>query len=110
MQGHLRRKIKRGLDVTKHILMLSAATAALLAVPALAETTISTAETTAKKTSATGDLTIGSTGSVTISTANSPVLEMDSSNFILNQGVLANAGQTGAIGVFVNATANPVVP
>ena len=98
--------------MTKHILMLSAATAALLAAPAFAAgpTTITTTVTTAQSTSTTGDLTISSTGAVQVNTANAPVVTMNSSNFVENDGTIANQGTTGAIGIFVNATTNPVVP
>lgn len=96
--------------MTKHSLMLSAATAALLAAPAFAAgpTTISTTVFTAQSTSVTGDLTITSTGAVQVNAATTPVVTMDSSNTVTIQGALANQGKDGAVGVFINATTHPV--
>lgn len=106
-------------SVTKRMLMLSVASAALFASPVLAQTTppsldITTATTTAVTTAtACGattacDITIESTGSITI-TAASPVVTINSNNAVTNSGTISNKNTTGAIGVDIltGFTANP---
>jgi len=85
----------------KHVLMLTAATAALLSGQALADTTITTAVTTAQATSSGGNITIGTTGSIVI-TAGSPALTINSSNSVVNSGAIKNTGTTSAIGVQID--------
>ncbi len=91
--------------MNKRALMLSAATVALLTVPAEAAgpTTISTIETTAQKTSATGDLTINSGGGINLKSATVPLLTIDSSNTVNNGGALTAQGQTTATAVQIQA-------
>lgn len=92
--------------MNKHALMLTAATVALLAGPAFAATTITTKQTTAQKTSTTGDLTIDTGGSVVI-TAASPAVEIDSANSVSLSVVgatISNLNTTNAIGVQLDAT------
>jgi hypothetical protein len=77
--------------------MLSAATAALVAAPVFAATTITTGVSTKQQTSTTGDLVISQSGAVAISIAGTPAVELNSDNFVLNQGNIANTGVNGAI-------------
>jgi hypothetical protein len=95
--------------LNKRALLLSAATAALLAGPAFAAgpTTISSATTTALKTSTSGDITIDANGSVTI-TAASPVITIDSSNSVTNSGTISNKNTTSAIGVKIDLSSGPL--
>src|SRR5689334_12619901 len=83
--------------------MLSAAAAALLAAPALADTTLTTVETTTQKTSATGNLTINSGAGVTLKSATAPLIEIDSSNTVNNGGALTGADQGNATAVIIDA-------
>lgn len=83
--------------------MLSAAAAALLAGPALADTTLTKVETTAQKTSVTGNLTINSGAGINFKSATVPLLEMDSSNTVNNGGSLNGASQDTATAVIVDA-------
>ena len=89
----------------KRALMLTAATVALLSGPANADTPISTATTTALKTSTSGNITFDANGSLTIapsSTASTiPAIEIDSSNtvsMIAGSGLNYN-GTTSATGI-----------
>jgi hypothetical protein len=98
--------------LTKHRLMLSAATAALLAAPlmisaARAATTITDTRKDAINTTTLGDITI-STGGVDIKAA-SPAVTINSNNFLLNQGSISNQNTAGAIGILVDTTAGDIV-
>ncbi len=84
--------------------MLSAAAAALLTVPALADTTITTVQTSAQKTSTTGNLVINSGAGITFKSATVPLLTIDSSNTVNNGGILNGSDQTTATGVVIGAT------
>ena len=92
--------------MNKRALMLSAAAVALLSAPAMAvgPTTITAVQTTAQKTSATGDLTINSTGGISFKSATIPMLTIDSSNAVNNGGTFSGAGQTTATAVEIDAT------
>lgn len=83
--------------------MLSAAVAALLAAPALADTTLTKVETTTQKTSATGNLTINSGAGVSFKSATVPLIEIDSSKTVNNGGALTAADQTTATAVQIDA-------
>ena len=83
--------------------MLSAAAAALLAAPALADTTLTSVVTTTQKTSATGNLTINSGAGVTLKSATAPLIEIDSSNTVNNGGALTGADQGNATAVIIDA-------
>ena len=95
--------------MNKHALMLTAATVALMAGPAFAvgPTSItSKKETTAQKTSTTGDLTIGAGGSVEVKLGSAAVT-IDSDNFVklsTSDAKITNLDTSGAIGVQLNAT------
>ncbi|MEO8896296.1 MAG: hypothetical protein ABI450_10480, partial [Rhizomicrobium sp.] len=99
--------------MTKHRLMLSAATAALLAAPLTisaahaAATTITDTRKAAINTTTLGDITI-STGGVDIKAA-SPAVTINSNNFLLNQGSISNQNTAGAIGILVDTTAGDIV-
>lgn len=90
--------------MNKRALLLTAAVVALLSGPAFADTTISTATTTALATSTAGNISIpSSAGSITITQAG-PVIKIDSDNTVTNlSGKLSNKNTTGAIGVEINA-------
>src|SRR4051794_24289170 len=91
--------------------MLTAATAALLSSPLMAQdfTDITTKVTEQIKTSTAadgvpGDILIESTGSVVVAVAG-PAVEVDSANSVTNQGLISNLGTNSAIGVQLDATA-----
>ncbi|MBV9062845.1 MAG: autotransporter domain-containing protein [Alphaproteobacteria bacterium] len=97
--------------MSKRALMLTAATAALLASPAMGDdfTDIKTEVTQQIKTSTAAngspaDILIESTGSVVVAVAG-PAVEIDSPNTVTNQGTISNIGTTSAIGVQMDATA-----
>jgi hypothetical protein len=97
--------------VTKRMLMLSVASAALLARPVLADpptslditTATTTAVTTATACGATSpcDITIDTGGSITIAAA-SPIVIINSNNSVTNTGTLSNKNTTGAIGLQID--------
>ena len=98
--------------MTKHRLMLSAATAALLAAPltisvAHAATTITDTRKEAIDTKTLGDITISS-GGVDIKAAKAAVL-VNSNNFLLNQGTISNQNTAGAIGIAVDTSGGDIV-
>ena len=83
--------------------MLSAAAAALLAGPALADTTLTKVETTTQKTSVTGNLIVNSGAGVTLKSATAPLIEIDSSNTVNMGGTLTAADQGTATAVIIDA-------
>ncbi len=89
--------------MNKHRLMLSAAVTALIAAPALAAgpTTITKIQTTAITTATDGDTTINSGGGIQISAA-SPAVTVNSSNLLLNGGLISNTNTTSAVGIEIN--------
>src|SRR6185312_14019704 len=94
----------------KRGLLLSAASATLLSVPAYAANLeINSATTTAVKTSAAnngaGDITIDSNGSITI-TQSGPAVTLDSSNDVNLNGSISNKNTTGAQGVLIDTGTN----
>src|ERR1700754_2927132 len=99
--------------LTKHRLMLSAATAALLAAPLTisaahaAATTITETRKAAIDTTTLGDITITS-GGVDIKAA-TPAVTINSNNFLINQGSISNQNTAGAIGIAVDTTAGDIV-
>ena len=98
--------------MTKHRLMLSAATAALLAAPFMvtpgrADTTITTTQKSGINTTTDGNITIQS-GGVEIKAA-SPAVIINSNNFLSNAGSISNADTAGAIGVQVDTSAGNIV-
>ena len=98
--------------MTKHRLMLSAATAALLAAPFMvtagrADTTITSVQKSAINTTSDGNITIQS-GGVEIRAA-SPAVTINSNNFLSNAGAITNSDTTGAIGVQVDTSAGNIV-
>ena len=99
----------------KHSLMLSAATAALLAAPAFADTTISTStsgsssalttgtlETDAKGSGNAGNISITSAGALKIDTESVPVITVNSANYVYSNGLIQNNGVDDAYGIKVN--------
>jgi hypothetical protein len=113
MRGRPPGDIFKEVALTRHRLMLSAAAAALLAAGvtmARADTEISTSTTTALSTSTAGNITIDSTGGVGISTAATPAVTLNSNNFVLNNGFIANTGVDTGIGVKIDTTAGAVLP
>ena len=98
--------------MTKHRLMLSAATAALLTTPfmisaTLADTTITDTKKAAINTTTDGNITISS-GGVEIKAA-TPAVTVNSNNFLLNEGSISNVNTAGAIGVAVDTSAGDIV-
>lgn len=101
-------------ELTKHRLMLSAATAALLAVPlfsAAAATEISGSKDSAQDTTTDGDITIDAAGGISIK-ASKAAATINSNNFIDNIGTISNGSTSNAIGVEVDTTSTttPVTP
>ncbi|MBV9571031.1 MAG: autotransporter domain-containing protein [Alphaproteobacteria bacterium] len=97
--------------MSKRVLMLTAATAALLSAPVLGDdfTDIKDQVTQQIKTSTAADgvpadILIESTGSVVVTVAG-PAVEIDSNNTVTNQGLISNLNTIGAIGVQLDATA-----
>ncbi|MDB5734270.1 MAG: hypothetical protein JWN16_907 [Alphaproteobacteria bacterium] len=105
-------EIFKEVALTRHRLMLSAAAAALLAAGATmarADTEISTSTSTALSTSTSGNITIDSTGGVGIATAATPAVTINSGNFVLNNGFIANNGVDTGIGLKIDTTAGAVL-
>ena len=99
--------------MNKRVLMLSAATAALFLGPALADdldvtTALTDPVSTSNANNGPGDITIESSGSITITQA-VPVVTIDSSNSVSNAGLLSNKNTTGAIGVEINTGTSSVL-
>ena len=95
----------------KHRLMLSAAAAGLLAalpMAALADVTVNSASTTALATTASGNVTVESTGSIAVRT-NGSALALDSDNFIINNGPISNDNTDGSIGLMIDTSDHNVV-
>ncbi|MGC9952995.1 MAG: autotransporter outer membrane beta-barrel domain-containing protein [Rhizomicrobium sp.] len=107
--------------MSKQILMLSAATAALLAGPAFADTTISSSTSTALTTGAAwktttitgvgtpnaGNITISTAGSVAIGTASVGAITVDSSNYVYSVGAISNNDVSSASGILIDVSTNP---
>ena len=74
---------------------------ATMAVPASAETQITTAVTTPQKTSVSGDIRITSTGSV--KPTGGAAITIDSNNYAINQGTIAIKGANNSTGILANA-------
>lgn len=92
--------------MNKHALLLSAAAVALLAGPAFADKTITTNDTNQHKTSADGNITIDTGGSVVVKIAN-PAIEIDSNNFVnlkVPGALVSNKDTANAIGIQLDAT------
>lgn len=85
--------------------MLSAATLALLSVPAMADTDITAVNTASHKTSTDGNITIETGGGVTFKSATVPIITIDSSNTVTNSGTLNGSGQTTETAVLIDTTA-----
>lgn len=86
--------------------MLSAAAAALsaaalLPVPARADTTITTGTGTALATNQAGNVTIQGGGAITLKSA-TPMVTLNSNNFVINSGNLTNDGIAGATGISID--------
>jgi len=77
------------------------AIAAATAVPAHAETQITTAVTTPQKTSASGDIRITSSGSV--KPTSGVGVTMDTSNYVKNEGTIQITGSNNSAGIVANA-------
>ena len=75
---------------------LSAIAAAMAAVPANAETVISTAVTTPQSTSASGDIRISSTGSVKPTSGIGVTL--NTTNYVRNEGTIQITGSNNSAG------------
>ena len=70
--------------------------AATFAVPASAETIISTAVTTPQSTSASGDIRISSTGSV--KPASGTAVTLNTNNYVRNEGTIQVTGANDSVG------------
>jgi hypothetical protein len=88
--------------------MLSAATAAVLAGPAVAAgpTTITTVQDKVVATSTTGDLTINTGGGIKGGSSTAALITIDSSNTVLNSGVLTATANATAVGYVIDASKN----
>ncbi|MDE2112384.1 MAG: autotransporter outer membrane beta-barrel domain-containing protein [Alphaproteobacteria bacterium] len=112
--------------MSKRILMLSAATAALLAGQAFADTDVTKSTSTALTTGTlptgafgtgnAGNVTVESGGAISISkgpvtsgttTINTGAITINSDNFVYSLGNITNDKTTGAAGILVNMTNNP---
>lgn len=80
---------------------LGAIMAATIAVPASAETVISTAVTTPQSTSASGDIRISSTGSVKPTTG--AAVTLNTNNFVRNEGTIQITGANDSTGILANS-------
>ena len=94
--------------------MLSAAAAALLAaalatMPARADIRVTTSTSTPLATATNGNIVIDATGSVAITTANVPVVTLNSNHSVLNSGSIANSGTNDAIGVSIDTKAGNIL-
>lgn len=96
--------------LTKHRLMLSAATAVLLiaASAARADTTITGTRKSAQNTSTDGNITINAGGGVQIK-AQGAAVTINSNNFLSSQGSISNTNTAGAVGVEVDTSAGNIV-
>src|SRR5581483_6574972 len=98
--------------LTKHRLMLSAATAALFAGAlfgrAVADTDITTATKTALSTSTAGNITIESTGSVAVQAAG-PAITINSNAGLNNAGIISNSDTSSALGVLIDTSGGNIV-
>ncbi len=99
--------------MTKHRLMLSAATAALLVAPVLpgsarADTTVTTATKTALSTKTDGNILIDTTGSIVIKNAG-PVVTLNSNNSVVNNGSISNVDTASALGVSIDTSGGDIV-
>lgn len=108
----------RGKPLSKRILMLSTAAAALFTSAALADTTITDSKsdpyTTGaflvsgdKGTEKAGNITIQSGGSVNVSGLTQGAITIDSNNWLLNQGTISAKDKDAAIAIHVGMGANP---
>ena len=75
--------------------------AATFAVPASAETIISTAVTTPQSTSASGDIRISSTGSV--KPASGTAVTLNTNNYVRNEGTIQVTGANDSVGILGNS-------
>ena len=80
---------------------LGAIAAVTIAVPASAETVISTAVTTPQSTSASGDLKISSTGSV--KPASGAAVTLNTNNYVRNEGTIQITGANDSTGILGNS-------
>jgi hypothetical protein len=96
--------------LSKQRLMLSAAAAVLCAsaMAALADTTISTGTSTPLATTTAGNITIDSSGAIGVKNGGA-ALTLDSDNFVVNNGVISNGDNDGAIGILIDTTDHDVL-
>ena len=91
--------------------MLSAAAAALLACPwaVHADTTISNAVKTPVTTTADGNITIDTNGSVGIATADTAAVSINSNAGLTSQGAIGNTGTDNAFGLLIDTSGGNIV-
>ncbi len=83
-------------------LLLGAAAPFMLAVPAFAQTTISTATTTPVSTSTTGDLTVATGGSITLtSQPNTTAVTVNTNNTVTNNATITTVNSDNTVGVHI---------
>jgi hypothetical protein len=80
---------------------LGAIVAVSVAVPASAETVISTAVTTPQSTSASGDIKVSSTGSVKPATG--AAVTLNTNNYVRNEGTIQVTGANDSTGILANS-------
>ena len=80
---------------------LGALVAVSVAVPASAETVISTAVTTPQSTSASGDIKVSSTGSVKPATG--AAVTLNTNNYVRNEGTIQVTGANDSTGILANS-------
>jgi hypothetical protein len=111
-----RRNLKEA-QLTRHRLMLSAAAAALSAATVLpaalsaarADTTISNSTSKAIATNTAGNISIDSGGSINAKLA-SPLITLNSNNFVFSQGNLINDGISGATAIQIDTSVGNLFP
>jgi hypothetical protein len=84
--------------------MLSAAVVALLSTPAMADKTITGNQTTSESTATDGNLLINAGGGITFKSATVPIVTINSSNTVDNEGTLNGSGQATQTAVLIDTT------
>ncbi len=77
---------------------------------ARADTDITTSTSTALSTSTSGNITVEGNGAINISTADTSVVTINSNNYLINNGSIANTNASGAIGVTIDTSSGNLFP
>jgi hypothetical protein len=94
----------------KHRLLLSAAAAALLALPLAtrADVTVSSSSSTALDTKTSGNITIDTNGSISVNNGGA-ILTLDSNNSITNNGTLSQGNSNNALGIQIDTSGGNIL-